>query len=138
MTAVVVYISFQVIVLVWESYNAYSSRLHDVGFDYTALYGKSVFITFFNILLALEVLETVKVFNRDHDVKIMIILIVCMIAVSRKILALDIHISGAEGEFAVAALVVSLAISYYLIMKTMAGKNSKNHNQGGSDDSLVS
>ena len=137
MIAVVLYISFQVIVLVWESYSAYSSRLHAVGFDYTALYGKNVFITFFNILLALEVLETVKVFNRDHDVKIMIILIVCMIAVSRKILALDIHISGVEGEFAVAALVVSLALSYYLIMKTMAGKNVKNHNQVGNNDSLV-
>lgn len=130
--AVIVYISFEVIVLIWESYTAYSERIKAAGFDYTQLYGGSVFIIFFNILLALEVLETVKVFNKDHDVKIRIILIVCMIAVSRKILALDIHISGAEGEFAVAALIVSLSASYYLIIKTVTGKNLK-RNAGDAD-----
>ncbi len=115
---VIAYISFQIIVLVFEAYHSYFSRVEKDSFTYTNSYGRNVFVTFFNILLALEVLETVKIYNKQHDLKIRIILIVCMIAVSRKILSIEIQIDGPQGEFAVAALVVSLSLSYYLIIKS--------------------
>ena len=121
--AVILYISFQVIVLFHESFISFYDRVKADGFQYTQVYGKNVFIIFFNILLALEVLETVKVFNKDHDIKIRIILIVCMIAVSRKILSFHIEIQGPESEMAVALLVISLSASYYLITKTLYKNN---------------
>ncbi len=89
--AVMAYIAFQAIVLGWETFRNYWERIKNVGFDYTQEYGKSVFIVFFNILLALEVLETIRVFNRDHDIKIRIILLVCIIAISRKIPTMDVY-----------------------------------------------
>ena len=97
------------------------------SFAYTDSYGKNVFIIFFNILLALEVLETVKVFSKDHDIKIRIILIVCMIAVSRKILSIEISVDSMQDELAVAALIASLSTSYFLIMKS-SKKNSNSIN----------
>lgn len=115
--AVIIYIGFQIIVLVRESFIAYAERIKADSFQYTSLYGKNAFIVFFNILLALEVLETVKVFNKSHDIKLRIILIVCMIAVSRKLLAMEIEIKGALGEFAVAALVICLSASYFFVIK---------------------
>lgn len=116
------YIGFQVIVLVRESYMAYYERVKTNGFEYTQLYGDHVFVVFFNILMALEVLETVKLFNKSHDIKIRIILIVCLIAVSRQILTIHIDIQGPEGELAVAALVTGLSASYFLVVKTLSKK----------------
>ncbi|MGF6928032.1 uncharacterized membrane protein (DUF373 family) [Chitinophaga sp. W2I13] len=74
-------------------------------------------LLFFNILLALEILETVKVFEKSHEVKIRIILMICMIAVSRKILMLDIFEGNPMSEIVLAALMVGLSGGYYLINK---------------------
>jgi uncharacterized membrane protein (DUF373 family) len=118
MVCVMCYIAFQTIELVWESIKSYSARIREVGLDYTQEYGKSIFIIFFNILLALEILETVRVFDKDHDVKIRIILLVCIIAISRKVLTLDVKGSNPLAELALAALVVGLAGGYYLVTRS--------------------
>jgi uncharacterized membrane protein (DUF373 family) len=118
MVAVMCYISFQTVELVWESIKSYSARIREAGLDYTQEYGKSIFTIFFNILLALEILETVRVFDKDHDVKIRIILLVCIIAISRKVLTLDAKGSNPMAELALAALVVGLAAGYYLVTRS--------------------
>jgi uncharacterized membrane protein (DUF373 family) len=118
MVCVMCYIAFQTIELVWESIKSYSARIREAGLDYTQEYGKSIFIIFFNILLALEILETVRVFDKDHDVKIRIILLVCIIAISRKVLTLDVKGSNPLAELALAALVVGLAGGYYLVTRS--------------------
>jgi uncharacterized membrane protein (DUF373 family) len=118
MVCVMCYIGFQTIELVWESIKSYSARIREAGLDYSQEYGKSIFIIFFNILLALEILETVRVFDKDHDVKIRIILLVCIIAISRKVLTLDVKGSNPLAELALAALVVGLAGGYYLVTRS--------------------
>ena len=130
---VMAYISFQIIVLIWESFKSYSTRIEQAGLDYTQMYGKNIFVIFFNILLALEVLETVRIYEKDHDIKIRIILLVCVIAVSRKILSLDLHLDSTQAEFAISALLVSLSIAYFLIHNAPAttkfpGKNINRSN----------
>ena len=124
MVCVMCYIAFQTIELVWESIKGYSSRIREAGLDYTAEYGKSIFVIFFNILLALEILETVRVFDKDHDVKIRIILLVCIIAISRKVLTLDAKGSNPMAELALAALVVGLAGGYYLVTRSRKHEGS--------------
>jgi uncharacterized membrane protein (DUF373 family) len=118
MIAVMAYIAFQTLELLWESYKSYSERIKATGLDYTQQYGASVFVIFFNILLALEILETVRVFEKDHAVKIRIILLVCIIAISLKILTLDLHQSNPMAEFAIAALILCLSLGYFLINKS--------------------
>jgi uncharacterized membrane protein (DUF373 family) len=125
MGAIMTYISFQTIVLIWTSVREYSARVRVAGLDYTTDYGRSVFVIFFNILLALEILETVRVFNKDHDIKIRIILLVCIIAISRKILTLDVAGSNPMAEFALAALVICLSAGYYLVNRNQKIEETK-------------
>src|SRR5688572_10109435 len=79
---------------------------------------------FFNILLLLEVLETVKTFSRGHLIKIKIILIVGIIAITRKLLLADLtHVEPLE-EIAVGVVILSLSAGYFLVSKAMTSKNA--------------
>src|SRR6478609_3999208 len=48
--------------------------------------GRKLGVLFFNVLLTMEIVETVRVFKKDHINKIQIILLVGLIAVTRKVL----------------------------------------------------
>jgi uncharacterized membrane protein (DUF373 family) len=80
--------------------------------------GKPVAGLFFSILLLLEIMQTIKVFAKEHSVKIRIILIVGLIAVTRKILIFDMEDVDAASQFAIAALILSLSAGYYLVSKS--------------------
>lgn len=119
------YITFQIIELLWLTVTGFIKRMQDVGFTYAPEYGRSMILLFFNVLLALEILETVKVFEKSHEVKIRIILMVCMIAISRKILMLDIFEGNPMSEIALAALIIALSGGYYLINKKIAVRSEE-------------
>ncbi|WP_436487105.1 phosphate-starvation-inducible PsiE family protein [Chitinophaga sp. ARDCPP14] len=119
------YITFQIVELLWLTATGLIKRFQDVGFTYAPEYSRSMTLLFFNILLALEILETVKVFEKSHEVKIRIILMVCMIAVSRKILMLDIFEGNPMSEIALAALIVGLSGGYYLINKKLSVRSEE-------------
>ena len=57
-------------------------------------------------------METIKIYRHNHQAKIEIILIVVMIAISRKILAMDTQGSHVEEELATAALIVAFSLRY--------------------------
>lgn len=80
--------------------------------------GKPIAGIFFGILLTLEIIQTIRVFAHDHSVKLKIILIVGLIAVTRKILMYDMEDINPLSEFAVAALIISLSTGYYLVTRS--------------------
>ena len=87
---------------------------------YTRQQGTPIAGLFFNILLLLEVLETVKTFSKGHLIKIKIILIVGIIAITRKLLLADLtHVAPLE-EIAVGVVILSLSAGYFLVSKAMA------------------
>jgi len=110
-------ITVQTITLIWELGKTIYYRFSEAGLAYAPEYGRSVIILFFNVLLALEIMETVKVSSSAHDVKIRIILLVCLIAISRKVLMLDLGHPEPIVELALAALVIAFAFSYYLVTR---------------------
>lgn len=117
-----VIVVIQVAMLGWNAIDSFSRRFKEVGLHYAPQYARELAVMFFNILLMLEIIQTIKVFAERQTIKLRIILIVCMIAVSRKILELgEEHIDPAA-EFAIAALVLSLAISYFLVSLKISGK----------------
>src|SRR5688572_12879007 len=71
-----VLITVQTLTLIWEMGKSIYYRVAYSGLSYDPEHGKTVVVLFFNVLLALEILETVKAFARSHEVKIRIILIV--------------------------------------------------------------
>jgi uncharacterized membrane protein (DUF373 family) len=108
-------VSFQTLELIWELITSFITRIKEVGLEYRPEYTQTVVVLFFSILLTLEIIETIKVFRHDHQAKIEIILIVVMIAISRKILAMDTQGSHVEEELATAALIVAFSLSYFLV-----------------------
>lgn len=115
-----VFITFQALELLWESFQSFAARFSNEGLQglsYNPEYGKTVLVLFFNVLLALEVLETIKVFSKSHTIKVRIILLICLIAISRKIFVMDLQEANTVEDFGIAALILALSISYFLVSK---------------------
>jgi uncharacterized membrane protein (DUF373 family) len=69
------------------------------------------------IVLGLELLETLRVYFTDHRVRLELVVVVALIAVSRHVINLNFeHLSGAAIA-GIAALVVALTAGYYLVRK---------------------
>jgi len=65
----------------------------------------------------IEIMQTIKVFSDSHINKVRIILIVCLIAASRKVLALGEQTVEPASELALAGLILSLAAGYFLVTR---------------------
>lgn len=82
-----------------------------------------LFGLFLNVLIALEILENITAYLRKHVVQVELVLVTSLIAVSRKIIILDLEKKDSNDLIAMAIAVLSLSISYFLIRQA----NSKNH-----------
>jgi len=89
--------------------------------------GYGIGAVFFNVLLTMEIIETVKVFTKDHRSKLRIILLVGLIAVTRKILLLDATHAEPMTEIATAILIIALSTGYYLISRSEAMSMEQRH-----------
>jgi uncharacterized membrane protein (DUF373 family) len=124
-------IVYQVIELFWSTIQSFLAKFRENnGFAYAPEYTRSVAVVFFNILLMMEIMQTIKVFAHSQLNKMRIILIVCVIAVSRKILALGEQTVDPMGELALAALILSLTASYFLVSRYLK-KPVKDNNEMG-------
>ena len=112
------FVIFQTVELFWITCQHMYVRFNS-GLNFTPApeYSREIMIVFFNILLMLEVMQTIKVFYKAYTLKLRIILLVCLIAVSRKVFLLDIE-HNAMLEFSTAALILVISVGYYLISRT--------------------
>lgn len=70
------------------------------------------------IVLGLELLETLRVYFTHHRVRLELVIVVALIAVSRHVINLDFeHVPGLS-IIGIAALIVALTAGYYLLRKT--------------------
>jgi len=82
-----------------------------------------IFGFFFMILIGIEVLETIKAYVKKDQIHVEIVFLVAMIAIARKVIILQINKISPVGLIGIAAIILSLAASYYIIKKTHAIKN---------------
>jgi uncharacterized membrane protein (DUF373 family) len=73
------------------------------------------------VLLGLELIDTLKVYFAEHHIRTEVILIVAMIAVGRHIIQIDFHHTGGAELLGMAAVIVALAVSYYLVKRARYG-----------------
>ena len=66
-------------------------------------------------MLGLELLETLKTYFEDYQIRTEVIVVVALIAVGRHIILIDFEHASAPVLFGTAVLIVALAVSYYLI-----------------------
>jgi len=69
------------------------------------------------VLLGLELLDTVKVYFRDHSIRVEVILMVGIIAMGRHVLELDIHHTDPLILYGFSALILVLSVSYFLVKR---------------------
>lgn len=69
------------------------------------------------VLLGLELLDTVKVYFREHTVRVEVILLVGLIAMGRHVLEIDLHHIEPLILFGFSSLLLALAISYFLVKR---------------------
>jgi uncharacterized membrane protein (DUF373 family) len=72
------------------------------------------------VVLGLELIETLKVYFHEHQVRVEVIMIVGLIAVGRHVIQVDYEHVDAPQLFGLGALIVSLSLGYFLV-----GKSSK-------------
>jgi uncharacterized membrane protein (DUF373 family) len=75
----------------------------------------ATFGLFLSVLIALELVETVEVYFKDHEVHAEIVILVAMIAVARKVVLLDLHAYEPLTIVGIATLLVGLAATYVAI-----------------------
>lgn len=81
-----------------------------------------LFGLFLNVLIALEILENITAYLKKHVIQVELVLVTSLIAVSRKIIILDLEKKDSNDLIAMAVAVFSLSISYFVIRQA----NSKN------------
>lgn len=85
------------------------------------LENKSIALTgvplFFNIIIALEILETFKGDNENILRKVKIIILIALTAISRKIITMDLKHSDYHLLLGISILILALCTGYYLLTK---------------------
>ncbi len=112
-----VFVCYQVIDMIFSFAGKIASNFQTKTFSLEEK-GKPVGGVFFSVLLTLEIIQTISVFARETIVKVRVILIVGLIAVTRKILLYDMNEVSPGEEFAIAALIFSLSLGYFLVNKS--------------------
>jgi uncharacterized membrane protein (DUF373 family) len=79
-----------------------------------------IFGLFLNILIALEILENIAAYLKEHTVQVELVIITSLIAVARKLIILDLEKTSGTQLIGLAIAIVALAISYWLIRRSNA------------------
>lgn len=74
-----------------------------------------VLSVFFNILIAIELIDTFNLYVKEHNVKVQNILLIGLIAVSRKLLVLDVGHADGLSNIGFASIILALSLGYYLV-----------------------
>jgi uncharacterized membrane protein (DUF373 family) len=76
-----------------------------------------LFGVFLLVLIGIELLDTIKVYLRSNVVHVEVVVLVAIIALARKVVVLKVEELSGSSILGIAALVIALAVAYYLIKK---------------------
>lgn len=118
-TILVLYIAVELIEVIYQFGKALLTPDND---SYRLLVSKQqtamVLPVFFNILIAIELIDTFNVYIKEHSIKVQSILLIGLIAIGRKLLTLDLGHADGLSNIGLAAIILSLALGYYLVKKS--------------------
>lgn len=111
---ILAFIVFQIVNLIQEFVSItvnYDFSLNNVTYSPFA----NVVLIFFDILIALELMETIKHNSATVPEKAKLIILIGLIAVTRKLISIDIKTIEYTASIALAALIISLTAGYFLL-----------------------
>jgi uncharacterized membrane protein (DUF373 family) len=74
-----------------------------------------LFGLFLNVLIALEILENITAYLKKHVIQVELVLVTSLIAVSRKIIILDLEKKDSNDLIALGVAALALSVSYLII-----------------------
>lgn len=77
-----------------------------------------IFGLFLNVLIALEILENITAYLKKHVIQVELVIVTSLIAVSRKIIILDLEKKTAADLIGLATAIFALSISYLIVRYT--------------------
>ncbi len=77
-----------------------------------------LFGLFLLVLIGIELLETLKAYVRERLIRAEVVILVAVIALARKIITLDVSEESSASLGAIAAMLVALGLTYFLIRRT--------------------
>ncbi len=89
---------------------------------------------FFNVLIAFELFETIRVYLKENVFHAEYIVLVGIIAVGRKVVLWDYEQTEALKVFGLAAVIIALSISYYLLKKSNTVKHTSNSEENSKEE----
>jgi uncharacterized membrane protein (DUF373 family) len=84
---------------------------------------------FLLILIGVELLETIKAYLKEKVVHSEVVLEVALIAIARKVIILDLSKYDSTVILGIAALILSISLSYYIIKRKLRGSKQKRSDQ---------
>jgi uncharacterized membrane protein (DUF373 family) len=74
-----------------------------------------IFGLFLLILIGIELLETIKTYLSERVIRVEVVIIVALIAISRKVIILDVKELSSLTLIGIAAIILALSAGYYLL-----------------------
>ncbi len=84
-----------------------------------------IFSVFLLVLIGIELVETLKAYMQNNEIRAEAVILVGIIALARKIITLDLKEVSGESMLGVAAIIIALAVAYFVIRKTHIKNNLK-------------
>ncbi|PZO58624.1 MAG: hypothetical protein DCF15_04955 [Phormidesmis priestleyi] len=76
-----------------------------------------IFGLFLSVLIALEILENITAYLKNHAVQVELVIVTSLTAVARKIIILDLKQVSGVSLIGLAIAILSLSISYLIVKK---------------------
>ena len=83
-----------------------------------------IFGYFLLVLIGIELLETFKIYVEENVINVQVVLLVAMIAISRKVIILDVKALPSLTLIGISAIIVALSVGYYLVKKSQLDEKS--------------
>ncbi|AWL13064.1 hypothetical protein HMF8227_02612 [Saliniradius amylolyticus] len=77
-----------------------------------------VFAAFLAVLIAVEIFANITLYLRDDVIHVKLVVATALMAIARKVIVLDFSIIKPEYLYGVAAVVLALGVTYYLVSRT--------------------
>ena len=81
-----------------------------------------IFGFFLMILIGLELMEVIKVYLVEESVHVEVVFLVAIIAMTRKVIILDVKSSAPLTLIGVAAIILALSVGYYVLKRALSHK----------------
>ena len=81
-----------------------------------------VFGFFLMVLIGLELLESIKTYLQEHRIPAKVVVLVALVAVSRKIIILDYKEISSDMLYGMSAIILSLSVAYFLVLRAFHWK----------------